>query len=95
MKNLFISLSVFFAFTVAASAQEMQDQLDQQPTQPTERQVQRDAKVAQRQDEAVKEADKLREKDKTEQKKQATKDKKKRTITPSTNKKTSTAPGKQ
>jgi len=93
MKNLITCVCAFFAFTALASAQEMQDQLDQQPTPPAERQVQRDAKVAQRQDEAIKEADELREKDKVQQQKQAAK--KKITNNPSTNKKTSTAPGKQ
>lgn len=85
-----LPLSVFFAFTMFVSAQEVQERLDQQPTPVTQQQVEKDAKVAQ-QERAKEEADKKAKleaeaKKKEEEKKAKEADK---------SKKTSTTPGKQ
>lgn len=91
MKTIF-TISVFFALTAFASAQEIQERIDQQPTPVTQQQVEKDAKIAQQErenDEADKKAKRDAEAKKKEENKQAA------NIEADKSKKTSTTAGKQ
>jgi len=87
----FFTLSAFVAFTVIASAQEIQERIDQQPTPVTQQQVEKDAKVAQ-QERTREEADKKAKQEAEEKKKE---EEKKAKADADKSKKTSTTVGKQ
>lgn len=94
MKNLFVTLSAFFAFTAAAFAQEDIEQLQQEPPRTTQAQVERsaasDAKNA-TSDNAAKKTETIK-KDAVKQRSKNIKDNSNDTIT---KKKASTRSGKR
>ena len=94
MKTLALTFTAFFAFTAMATAQQVQERLDQQPPPVTQQQVEKDAKVAlelRKKEEATKkEQERLAEAKRKEDDKKALE---KQNIAKAT--KTSTTPGKQ
>jgi len=89
MKSI-LTIAAFFAFTAFASAQEVQDRLQQQPPPVTQEQVERDAQQAAEHRKRNEEARAAQEKALKEQAHNATAD-----ITADKNRKASTRPGKQ
>lgn len=89
MKTI-LTIVAFFAFTAFASAQEVQDRLQQLPPPVTQEQVERDAKVAAEHRKRNEEARIAQEKALKEQADKATADN-----TADKNRKASTRPGKQ
>ena len=84
MKTI-VTIAAFFAFTAFASAQEVQDRLQQQPPPVTQEQVERDAKEAAEHRKRNDEAREAQQKALREEADKATAD----------NRKSSTRPGKQ